>query len=98
MQTILYPQFVEDFACIGSKCEDSCCKGWDIHIDKATYKKYKNISDPAFRQVAEKAIKRVRGSLASDEFYAQFTLRESDGFCHFFTPNNLCGIQLQFGA
>ena len=31
-----YPVYFEDFKCIGGKCEDSCCIGWNIDIDKVT--------------------------------------------------------------
>ena len=32
-----YPVYFEDFKCIGGKCEDSCCIGWNIDIDKVTF-------------------------------------------------------------
>ena len=35
-----YPRYFEEFKCIGGKCEDSCCIGWNIDIDKITFKKY----------------------------------------------------------
>ena len=38
--TIIIPSYAEDFVCIGGRCEDSCCIGWDIDVDKKTYKKY----------------------------------------------------------
>ena len=27
------------FACLGSKCEDTCCQNWDIYIDREHYEK-----------------------------------------------------------
>lgn len=36
MITRLFKQGI-DFKCIGSKCIDSCCTGWDISIDQATF-------------------------------------------------------------
>jgi lysine-N-methylase len=36
MITKLFKQGI-DFKCIGSRCIDSCCTGWDISIDKATF-------------------------------------------------------------
>ena len=27
------PSYIKEFSCIGGKCEDSCCIGWDIDID-----------------------------------------------------------------
>ena len=37
---MLVPQYVRKFACIGGACEDTCCQGWRVPIDKETYKKY----------------------------------------------------------
>jgi len=42
--TVLLPRYVSRFRCIGGECEDTCCSGWDINIDKKTYAAY---SDPA---------------------------------------------------
>lgn len=35
---MIYPSYIEKFQCIGGKCEDNCCIGWDIDIDKETFK------------------------------------------------------------
>ena len=32
-----YPVYFEEFKCIGGKCEDSCCIGWNIDIYKVTF-------------------------------------------------------------
>lgn len=37
---VLKPTYLDKFKCIGIKCEDNCCQGWSIDIDKKTYKKY----------------------------------------------------------
>ena len=37
---ITEPDYFNDFKCIGGKCEDSCCIGWDIDIDEVTYNIY----------------------------------------------------------
>ena len=34
------PDYYEDFECIADKCEDTCCAGWQIVIDRETLKKY----------------------------------------------------------
>jgi len=35
------PKYYNEFNCIADKCPHSCCIGWEIDIDEATYKKYK---------------------------------------------------------
>ena len=32
----IYPSFYQPFSCIANRCEDSCCKDWDIDVDSAT--------------------------------------------------------------
>ena len=44
-QTML-PRFsahAERFRCIGTACEDTCCRGWNVPIDRTTYKKYQHM-------------------------------------------------------
>lgn len=43
----LMPRFVERFSCIGPACEDTCCSGWNVFIDKKTYKAYRKQAVPA---------------------------------------------------
>lgn len=47
----LMPRYVERFRCIGSSCEDTCCSGWPVHIDKKTYKAYRAQKYPALQPV-----------------------------------------------
>ena len=37
MRTILSLEYLNDFKCIGSACENTCCSGWDIVVEKKTY-------------------------------------------------------------
>ena len=38
----------DNFECIGSECEDHCCRDWSITIDKDTYDKYKKEEHEGF--------------------------------------------------
>ncbi len=35
--------FYHQFKCLGGKCPHSCCKGWQIPVDEATYNEYRKI-------------------------------------------------------
>ena len=37
---MLTSAWLQDFECLGDKCEDTCCKGWGMQVDKATVAKY----------------------------------------------------------
>ena len=42
---VTYPNNFARFKCIGGECEDTCCQGWDIEIDKDTFDEYLKVQD-----------------------------------------------------
>ncbi len=92
--TPLRPQNAERFRCTGPDCEDTCCKSWNIFIDRDTYKKYRNASENPLRVLAGAGLKRVSG--ADPLRYASIKLNQ-EGFCPFFSPDRLCSIQKDYG-
>ncbi|MFA7292518.1 MAG: flagellin lysine-N-methylase [Rhodocyclaceae bacterium] len=40
------PRYAADFHCTGNACEDTCCAGWNIPIDKQTLKAYRHVDQP----------------------------------------------------
>lgn len=94
-QSIIFPAYCADFACIGSACESTCCAGWNINIDKKTYQKYKNIKDPAFVEELPGKMRRLRKD-SSDALYAEFVMGPQKR-CPFLDGEGLCTIQQRFG-
>ncbi|MCG7407979.1 flagellin lysine-N-methylase [Paenibacillus sp. ACRRX] len=94
---VLMPLYMKSFACIGSDCEDTCCAGWGISIDKKTYKKYKNVKHPTLTNLLNKGIKRIKDERASDSTYASFKLNKQSYACPMLDENKLCRIQLNLG-
>ncbi|WP_219304331.1 hypothetical protein [Bacillus sp. FDAARGOS_1420] len=39
---LLKASYMKYFSCIGSTCEDTCCKGWTINVDQNRYNFYEN--------------------------------------------------------
>ena len=62
---LLVPEYMQEFSCIGSACEDSCCIGWRVDIDEATYKKYKKSRDIELKPLFEKNVTRQRSKSSS---------------------------------
>lgn len=89
--SLVRPQFVTHFNCIGSECEDSCCYGWNIHIDKQSYKK--TLAHKELKELAQTALKKVK---KSEGVWAQAVLNEN-GACGFLDDNNLCQIHAKAG-
>ncbi|MBO2534273.1 flagellin lysine-N-methylase [Rummeliibacillus suwonensis] len=92
----LIPTYFVKFKCIGGKCEDTCCAGWQIDIDKKTFKKYKNETNPNIKDTLHQNIKRNRSNTVNDFNYGQFKLDENN-CCTMLTNDGLCSIQKDLG-
>ncbi|MUG23697.1 lysine-N-methylase [Paenibacillus macerans] len=93
-RAMLVPAYMEEFSCIGSSCEDTCCAGWKVTIDQATYKKYNKVRSE-IKPMLDKHIKRNRSGRGTEN-YAQIVLGP-DKFCPFLNEQKLCGVQLKLG-
>ena len=87
---------MKEFKCIESKCEDSCCIGWGIALDKDTFKKYKNSRNIKLNKLFEKSITRNRTNNSSNENYGKIKLNNK-GECPFLNSEKLCNIQTDMG-
>ena len=93
--TQLEPRYMQEFRCIGSSCEDSCCAGWRVDIDKRTYKLYQKTPDPTLNRLLEKHLGRNRAA-TSDERFGYIKLNP-EGACPFLDGQKLCQIQSTLG-
>ncbi len=93
MKTRLFKQGM-DFKCIGSKCVDSCCTGWDITFDQGTFE---NLSqDPGFKKtMGDYAFINDEGSLPNIN-YGIISLAEDES-CPFLDKDALCMVQKERG-
>ncbi|RFU63943.1 flagellin lysine-N-methylase [Peribacillus glennii] len=94
-RSLLIPQYMNQFSCIGSACEDSCCAGWQVNIDQKTYKKYKKSHDLELKPLFHNKLARTRAN-SSTEAYAKIKMDQS-GCCSFLSEDRLCKIQLNLG-
>lgn len=91
----LMPRYVERFHCIGPSCEDTCCTGWPVHIDKKTYKAYKTQPHAALKPVFS-LIERVERPPHAG-MYAVLPLVGPQGSCPAL-QDGMCSIQAAVGA
>ncbi|WP_346896348.1 flagellin lysine-N-methylase [Clostridium sp. UBA7503] len=84
---IRVPKYLNKFKCIADKCEDTCCAGWEIVIDKETYNYYENLSG-SFGE-------RLRSEIVNDGEDNIFVLK--NGNCAFLNKNKLCDIYNELG-
>ncbi|PKU53610.1 MULTISPECIES: flagellin lysine-N-methylase [Lysinibacillus] len=95
MRPILVPEYIQDFSCIGSACEDTCCAGWNITVEKKTYQTYRKVRQP---EMAEKLLKYVKRNRKGhdDSNYAKFILDDNKN-CHMMLEDGLCSIHKELG-
>lgn len=86
---VMTPHYYKDFRCIAGVCTDTCCAGWDVDVDKNSYKYYKTVKG-AFG----KRLKSVM--VPSQDGECTFTLKEG-GRCPFLNDDNLCDLYIELG-
>ena len=89
----LQPRSYHAFRCIGADCEDTCCSGWLVNIDKATYGIYQTCEDPELGPRLRELVTVNPASTGSNS-YARIGLAGAS--CPFL-DEGLCGIQNQLG-
>ena len=92
--TAIRPGYADAFRCIGAACEDTCCQGWGVFIDKNTYAKYQTLPDGPLRTIVDQRLQRTGN--ASGFEYAKVKLDE-DSACPFLAEDRLCTIQKEHG-
>lgn len=90
------PEYMSRFMCIGGSCEDNCCIGWDVDIDKATYMKYQKVSHPQMKRELERYIRRNPDCYDETIDFA-FAKLDAHKRCSFLNADHLCMIQKHLG-
>lgn len=91
---IKQPDYYSQFKCIGSSCEDTCCKGWTIEVDKDTYLKYQHCDHPGLKTQLQEYVEINPDSNAVTN-YSRIKLKNLT--CPFLDSSNLCRIQQEIG-
>lgn len=85
MQYII-PDYYKEFHCIADQCEETCCSGWQIMIDKKSLSKYIHVKSPYKKQL-------LRGIS-----FRQSAFRQKCGKrCFFLNEQNLCDLYTNLG-
>ncbi|MGG7058341.1 flagellin lysine-N-methylase [Clostridium nigeriense] len=90
------PGYFKEFKCIGGNCKDSCCVGWDIDIDKATFKQYYKIQDKEMKRMFQKNVHNNDFCTSYDVDYGKVKLK-ADKRCPFLDEENYCIIYSKLG-
>ena len=80
------PRFYNDFQCVGSDCEDSCCTNWSITMDRKTYEFM--IYKSALKEQAKTSFVLTPQA----DHFAEIRL-DSERRCVFLDEENWCRVQ-----
>ena len=81
------PNYFNEFKCIASECEDTCCAGWEIVIDDETHKRYEKV-EGEFGDI-------LRSKIVKSDGENIFLLNK--GNCSFLNEKKMCEIYINLG-
>jgi lysine-N-methylase len=96
--------YAEGFRCIGPACEDTCCQGWNVPIDRAAWERYQSLPQSPLRILMDENIVRTQRSADAqvdtgavhELSYANIRMNGANQ-CPFLTEERLCRIQAEMG-
>lgn len=82
----IFPDYYRHFQCTADQCQDTCCAGWQITVDKKSMNRYKLERGP------------YRWQLWRRIHWLSSTLKQrSDLRCAFLNEDNLCNMHTNLG-
>lgn len=81
------PNYYQKFTCLAGACPDSCCQEWEVDIDPATAKLYRDLPGKLGDSLREK--------MRQEDGTVYLTI--SDRRCPMWRQDGLCEIQCQLG-
>lgn len=80
------PHYFKKFSCTASKCQDTCCAGWAIMIDRKSLERYRHMEGP------------FGSRLHNSINWEDSSFHQYNGRCAFLNEDNLCDIYAETGA
>ncbi len=95
--TMLMPAYATRFACIGGDCEDTCCAGWGVTLDKASFYRYQSSFDAELRPLFSKHVKRYPHSKSAEDYGHIELMKDECHSCALLSDKKLCRIYERLG-
>jgi lysine-N-methylase len=92
----IQPLYGGAFHCIGTECEDSCCHGMSVLVDKKTYEGYQAVPDEKLGALVKQYVS-ILPAGASESLYARIKPNALNE-CPFLSAERLCGVQKEYGS
>lgn len=92
------PSYFSGFSCLGGECEDTCCRNWEVKLDREHFDLLESVmsEDDVEKSMFEQYIHLNESSISSDHDYA-FIRMGVDGYCTMLDDNGLCSIHAKYG-
>lgn len=92
---MLLPEYSESFRCIGPACEDTCCAGWGVPIDRVAYEKYRSLPESPLKILLNDNLELTPDD-PNPNHHARVRMPASL-VCPFLNEERLCSIQAAHG-
>ena len=92
------PGYMQEFQCLGGDCPDTCCKNWDIRIDKVQFDRMQAClsNTKKDKKKFSNSIEKLEKSGSSDSSFAVIK-HNLNGACTFLDENKFCEIHRAYG-
>jgi len=92
----IQPLYGSAFHCIGTECEDSCCHGMSVLVDKKTYEVYQAFPENRLGDSVKRYVS-ILPAGATESLYAKIQ-PDASGRCPFLSAERLCEVQKEYGS
>lgn len=93
---LLTPAYMSSFSCLGSECEDTCCRGWNVPVDKAAYKRIQSAMGESGKAAFDEVFV-PRVPPAADAHFARIDMSKT-GECPVMDTAGWCTLHADFGG
>ena len=100
----IHPIYADKFRCIGSDCEDTCCRGWSVPVDEPTWGRYQSLPESPLSLLINASVRRKTEAADAPPSPAGkgkpiFAVIQMDSAnqCPMLSPDRLCRIQSELG-
>ena len=90
----LKPKYYENFSCIGSRCTDTCCQGWQVNVDQKCHNKYLKLKSKVNYKNLDSFL--IKDQNPTPRHFSSLKMQKNE-LCPFLDRNRLCDIQKKFG-
>jgi lysine-N-methylase len=93
------PSYFSGFSCLGGECEDTCCRNWEVKLDREHFDLLESVmsEDDIEKSMFEQYVHINESSISSDHDYA-FIRMGVNGYCAMLDDNGLCSIHAKHGV